>query len=42
VEAGFALESSDQKTRVFLVLVVLLCWVFGHAHQVFGDMCVRP
>jgi hypothetical protein len=32
MEAGIAFVSPDQKTRVFLVFVVLLWWVLGHAH----------
>jgi hypothetical protein len=41
VEGGIILKSSDQKTRAFLVLIVLPWWVLGHPHQLFGEMCVR-
>jgi uncharacterized membrane protein len=41
VKAGIVLELLDQKTRVFLALVVLLWWFIDHAHKVFDKMSVR-
>jgi hypothetical protein len=38
----FCLESPNQKTRVFLVLVALSGWFLDQTRQVFGEMCVRP
>jgi hypothetical protein len=35
------LESSDQKTRGFVVQIALLRWFSERAHQVFGEMSVR-
>jgi hypothetical protein len=40
-EAGVALESPDQKTRVFLVHIALSQWFSEHVCKVFGKMCER-
>jgi hypothetical protein len=40
-EAGIALESPDQKTRVFLFCTVLSRWFSEHACKLFGKMCER-
>jgi hypothetical protein len=34
-------ESSDQKTRGFLVQIALLRWFPEHVHQLFGEITVR-
>jgi hypothetical protein len=36
------LELPVQKTQGFLVLIALTPRSLVHAHQVFGEMCVRP
>jgi hypothetical protein len=41
VEPGIALESSDQKTRVFRVLIALKWLLLEHAYKVFGEIHVR-
>jgi hypothetical protein len=41
VEAGIAFESSDQKTRAFLLLVVLLWCFFEYTRKVFDEMCEK-
>jgi hypothetical protein len=41
VGGGIALVSLDQRFEFLLVSVVLLWWVFGHAHKVFDELCVR-
>ncbi len=38
---GIALESSDQKTRDFVVQIALPRWFSERVHQVFGEMSVR-
>jgi hypothetical protein len=40
-EAGVILKSPDQKTRGFLVQIVLPQSFPEHAHQVFGEMPER-
>jgi hypothetical protein len=35
------LESSDQKTRGFVVQITLPRWFLEHVHQVFGEILVR-
>jgi hypothetical protein len=35
------IESSDQKTQVFLVFVMFLWWFLDHGHKVFDEMSVR-
>jgi hypothetical protein len=40
-EAGIALEPPDQKTRGFLVRIVLTPHSLVHALKVFGEMSVR-
>jgi hypothetical protein len=40
-DIGIALESPDQKTRGFVVQIVLPWCFFERAHQVFGEMSVR-
>jgi hypothetical protein len=40
-EAGIVLESPDQKTRGFLVLIALKQLFPEHADNVFGEMPVR-
>jgi hypothetical protein len=41
VEIGIALELPDQKTQVFLILVVLLWCFLKHTHKMLDEMCVR-
>jgi hypothetical protein len=41
VEVGIALVSLYQKTRVFMVLVVLGWSFLEYAHKVFDEMCER-
>jgi hypothetical protein len=38
---SFSLQSSDQKTWVFLVFVMLLWWFLSHTRKVFNEMWVR-
>jgi hypothetical protein len=38
---GVILESPDQKTRGFLIQIVLPRLFFEHVHQLFGEMTER-
>jgi hypothetical protein len=38
---SIALESSDQKTFIFLVLVVFLWWFLKYVRKLFSEMCER-
>jgi hypothetical protein len=40
VKVGIDLESSDQKTRVFLIQIELTLRSLVHTHKVFGEMSV--
>jgi hypothetical protein len=40
-ETGIFLVSPDQKTRGFMVQIILPQWFPERAHQVFGEMPVR-
>jgi hypothetical protein len=41
IYSNMILESSDQKTRGFVVQITLLRWFLEHVHQEFGEMVVR-
>jgi hypothetical protein len=41
VVTGLAVESPDQKTRFFLVLVVFSWWFLRHVDKMFNEMSVR-
>jgi hypothetical protein len=41
VEAALALEPSDQKALVFLILLMLFWWFLGHVRKVFGELCEK-
>jgi hypothetical protein len=40
VKVGIDLESSDQKTRVFLIQIELTPRSLVYTHKVFGEMSV--
>jgi hypothetical protein len=41
VRVDIVLELSDQKARVFLILIAFTMWFSEHAHKIFDKIPVR-